>query len=118
MIDWYSVIKFDNKSEQKNGEWVDVGEEQPQWMIHIYFPPAGKWIAQSKEKKSNLKIVSPPIMHACVAFSPCETKGTHQGHFITRHVNPMRCRTEIDHKSSPLELCLIKVNLFHINAEP
>lgn len=38
-------------------------------------------------------------------WSLFETKGTHEGHFITRHATPM-C-TKIDHKSSSEELCLI-----------
>lgn len=69
-----------------------------------YFPPAGRWIALSKKRKKNLKIALLLCMHAQI-WSLYETKGTHEGHFITRHATPM-C-TKIDHKSSSKELCLI-----------
>lgn len=58
-------------------------------------------------------------MYACAAFSPSVRQRAHiKGIFITRHVSPMCCCTKIDHKSSPVELCLIKVNLFSVNADP
>lgn len=98
---------------------MDV-REQPRWVIHIYFPPAGEWIAQSKRKKKKSSQNSFPPHYVCMCgfFSLCETKGTHQGRFITRHVSPMCCCTKIDHKSSPVELCLIKANLFSLNVPP
>lgn len=99
---------------------MDVGEE-PRWMIHVYFPPAGKWIALSKRRKKNVSQNSfPPLHYVCMCgfCSPYETKGTHEGRFITRHVSPMCCCTKIDHKSSSVQLCLIKENPFSLNADP
>lgn len=53
----------------------------------------------------------------CSFFSLCKTKSTHQGHFITRHVSPMCYSTKIDQKSSAVELCIIKVNIFYADAD-
>lgn len=75
---------------------------------------------KEKKKKKKESQNSPPHHYVCMCgfFSLCETKGTHQGRYITMHVSPMCYCTEIDHKSSAVKRCLIKVNLFSINADP
>lgn len=85
-------------------------------MIHVWFPPTGKRNAV-KKKKTLLKIVFPHYVCMCSFFSLCKTKSTHQGHFITRHVSPMCYSTKIDQKSSAVELCIIKVNIFYADAD-
>lgn len=95
-----------------------------EWFTFI-FPPAGKWIAHSKETKLPQNASVPThtqtqqhthYARMCKFFFLRDKNGTHQGRFITRHVSPVCCCTKID--SSPVELCFIKVNVFHKNAQP
>lgn len=52
-----------------------------------------------KKKKSSQNSFHRYYVCMCAFFSLCETKGTYQGRFITRHVSPCAVDTKIDHKS-------------------
>lgn len=95
--------------EMKSGWWrkweADWTEERKkaQWMMGPIFHQQADELHCQKEEK-NLKIDLLLCMHA-QSWSLYETKGTREGHFITRHATP-KC-TKIDHKSSSEELFLI-----------
>lgn len=91
-----------------------------EWFTSIFHQQASESHCQKEEKKNVSQNSFPPLHYVCMCgfCSPYETKGTHEGRFITRHVSPMCCCTKIDHKSSSVQLCLIKENPFSLNADP